>query len=364
MNNNSDNLYSKDPAELNIPILENLELIIIYTPFLLIALGVTGNSAVLFFITKSKSLRKMSSMIILIFVSIVDTLSLFVWNLDHYYLYYNGKNYEELNIYLCRIMNFIQYFSLQSSGFLLSLLSIDRFITIASTPGSFVSKLPFRTPKSVTIWSACTIMFMFILNSHILFLNGYQDSPSLSNKTMDEMTNSSLYSNEKLLIKSNEINCGKYKTGFDLYKEWNILNIYVYSFIPTGSMLLFNSLLIYKTYGIKNNKTDTNSNRIQNKKRKMTISLLMISLSFLFLTLPGSIFYGYLIRNYKAKLTNLIGSCLNFLTFFNHSSLLLNLLIFNYKFRGVFLSKFNRKRNATSLKYTSRINHSNIIKTE
>ena len=79
----------------------------------------------------------------------------------------------------------IQYFSLQSSGFLTCLLTIDRFITLSSTPGSFYSKLPFSSPKSVATWSIGIITFFFLLNIHILFFYGYfEDPPSIYNQTI------------------------------------------------------------------------------------------------------------------------------------------------------------------------------------
>jgi len=81
------------------------------------------------------------------FISILDLLSLFTWNLDTFFRFFYDFSYEKKSFIACRLMVFLQYFSLESSGLLLSFISIDRYFTIISKPGSFVSKLPFGTPR-------------------------------------------------------------------------------------------------------------------------------------------------------------------------------------------------------------------------
>ena len=309
--------------------LQSFELFIAYTPFINILLGTFGNTATLYFISRSKILRQMSSMIILIFVSIVDTLSLFTWNLDHFYYYYHHIYYETLNIYLCRIMTFIQYFSLQSSGFLTCLLTIDRFITLSSTPGSFYSKLPFSSPKSVATWSIGIITFFFLLNIHILFFYGYfEDPPSIYNQTI-----------------SIHFECNVYSTGFQFHPIWDQLNIFLYSFVPSFIMLIFNLLIISKLKWDKNsqlNKNDKILRKNLQKKRNLTLSLLAISFLFLICTLPAEFFYGYLKDYFTIENKHLIGSCLDFFSFLNHSTLFYTLLFSYLKFRQIVCLEFKR----------------------
>ena len=119
-------------------------------------------------------------------------------------------------------MLFIQYTSLQSSGWLLSLLCIDRFITVMRRPGSIFKRLPFSTNKTAIIWSTGIILVLFILNSHILMFNGFYDPPVLINKTVSNMT-------IQVLFQSNYSNCGLYTTGFKFYPIWDIAQIYIYS---------------------------------------------------------------------------------------------------------------------------------------
>lgn len=74
-------------------ILETMNLIIAYTPFLNIAMGTTGNPATFFLILSDKSLHKMSSMVILMHISFVDTLFLFNWNMNKYVMYKSSSRF-------------------------------------------------------------------------------------------------------------------------------------------------------------------------------------------------------------------------------------------------------------------------------
>ena len=339
------NLTNTELERAESKIIETMRSITAYTPLLIIAFGITGNPATLFFIVSSKSLRKMSSMVILVFISIVETL--FNWNLNHFFEYKFSYRYEIYNIYSCRIMTFVQYFSLQSSGFLLSLLTIDRYFTITSTPGSFYSKLPFRTTKSAIIWSFLILGIIFILNSHILFLDGYFDPPSYFNKTIEIKINESAhFLNKKSLVISNDVHCGKYSTGFNLLPLWDQVNIFLYSFIPAILMLTFNSLLVYKiTTCDSSSRTKRNDKELRKhhrKKRNLTLSFLSVSTFFLISSLPVETFYAYFFDFFSLALSNLIGSFLDFFSFLNHSTLFYNLILFNVKFRKNVIFKLKK----------------------
>ncbi len=126
--------------------------------------------------------------------------------------YINGHNYETLNLFLCRTMIFIQYFSLEASAFMLSLVCIDRYVTVLNTPGSIYSRLPFTTPKTAYIWSLGIITVAMITNSHILVLNGWLDPPYLVNITyLDIITNKTLIKQD--LVQSDFIHCYEYQNG-------------------------------------------------------------------------------------------------------------------------------------------------------
>lgn len=138
-----------------------------------IALGVVGNTVSFLIFRFHPSFKRMPSMVYLSFVAVTDTIALFEWNLNHFtVLTYKFDLPERTNIAFCRIFSFAQYFSLQSSALILSVMCIDRYLTVVALPGSFLHKLPFRTNTTAVIWSVGIIMFTIGLNFHILLYCG------------------------------------------------------------------------------------------------------------------------------------------------------------------------------------------------
>ena len=129
--------------------------------------GIIGNSITLIVLRRDGKLKEIIGLIYLSFISFTDTFSLFGWNFSLFHdNIYGGYVF---NNPICNFVIFIQFFSLQSSGFLITFLCLDRYITVISKPGSFYSRLPFRTKKSALVWSLILIFTALTLNSHILF---------------------------------------------------------------------------------------------------------------------------------------------------------------------------------------------------
>ena len=98
-----------------------------YVSLVIIAIGLIGNTVSFAIFRFHRHFKTMPSMVYLSFISITDSLSLLVWNLDHYLLPNHGFKLETTNEPMCRIMTFEQFCSLQASAFLLSVLTVDRF---------------------------------------------------------------------------------------------------------------------------------------------------------------------------------------------------------------------------------------------
>ena len=149
--------------------ISTLEKVYFCIPLVIIVLGLIGNSITLLMLRIDVKLRKITGLVYLSFLIVTDTMSLFVWNLSNFVQNVTETIFNsEID---CNILTFIQFASLQSSGCLLTVFCIDRYITVISTPGSVWTRLPFRTRKSAIIWSTITILFVCSLNSHILFAN-------------------------------------------------------------------------------------------------------------------------------------------------------------------------------------------------
>ena len=307
--NNSNNYIpmpqSTDDKSLAVAILSDL------------ALGITIMGTILNLVTFltifcNQELRKTSSMIYSLYLTVTFTLSLYIWNLNHFLTYNYGFEIESLNITLCKIFAFTQFFSLESSGFLLSVLSVDRYISVISIPGSFASRLPFRTPKSAHLWSLVIIGLVFILNSHILILNGYYEQTFNGNNTFKDLI------------------CYKYINGFPLSPVWEYVHLILYSLIPFIIMLVFNILLIKKIRSIKNS---NKGSVIRNIK-----SILVITFLFLIMTVPASVAFGF----FKLTSPKIVLLLLDDLSFLNFSILFVNFFLTNLKFRKIIFDFFKQ----------------------
>ena len=94
-----------------------LEIVAWYSLFLII-FGTLANAISIVVCLRHK-LRKVPTFVFYTFMLAGDTLSIFFWNLDHYYLTYFGYEIEEINLFLCQFSTFIQIFGFQSSAWLL-----------------------------------------------------------------------------------------------------------------------------------------------------------------------------------------------------------------------------------------------------
>ncbi|CAF0897848.1 unnamed protein product [Brachionus calyciflorus] len=243
----------------------------------------------------TKEFKQISSMVFLSFVALTDTASLFVWNLNHYIQPNFNTRIEFLSDFSCKFSIFLQYFSLQATGNLLSIMCVDRFITIMSKPGSIYSRLPFLTVKSSYIWSLLILTILFLLNSHILIFNGnFKPVKNRVNITTSELVNGSLIS--RIETQVNYDACYWYNPDFRLYPLWDNVNLGVYIFFPFGVMLIFNMLLKTKTL-MQNSSVKSTKNKEQIKamirKRRLTFSILVITFAFITMTTPGTVMTGF-----------------------------------------------------------------------
>ena len=290
-----------------------------YFGIIIIGLGLVFNTLTFLIFRLDKELKKMPSIVILSFVCVTDTLSLFTWNLNHFLIKYNIQ-IEGVSILSCKIFSFMQYTSLEISGLLLSLCTIDRYFTIASKPGSLFSKLPFGTFRTSLIWSISVISFICLLNSYLLF-------------------------SDRLIKYDNTYKCYTLSNGFKIIEKWEKIHLFLYSFFPFVIMTVFNILLIRiikvsKKVNSVSVLRDGSNNNHQNKKN-LTSTLLIISFLFLLMTLPSTIAFSFLIEIHDNNQTaKSIFHLLDYLSFLYHTTLFFNCFMTNLKFRNFVFNKF------------------------
>jgi hypothetical protein len=294
-------------------------------PIAIFMIGIFGNTSAFLIFRFNKDMRKISSMVYLSFAAMTDTISLFGFNLNNFLNLNLGISMLNSNIVLCRLVMFFQFTTLQSSGLLISMLSVDRFFSIIAMPGSLASKLPFNSVKSACIWSIGIIVSICCLNSHILILAGVYES-SFSNSSNSSRT---------------FFRCYKSWTMSDIYPKWNIVNMTLYNLLPFAIMIIFNALLI--RYGIfKNKGSKTTSNSGHARKKELTITLLLVTFLYILMVLPGGIYFGFY-RSPFFEIDQILILVFDALSFLNRSSLFFACLITNLKFRSIVLDKFEKR---------------------
>ena len=293
----------------------------------IIFVALFGNTSSFFIFRSNKQMQKLSSMIILSYVVIFDTFSLFTWNLNGFLKPNFQIAIEHLNIVKCRIFLFMQYMSSQTSSLLLAILTIDRFVSIFKRPGSFISRLPFTTRRTAHLWSILILIFTTSLNFHMFITPGVY-KPFNSTKVDGKIQ----------FIKV-------YKTpGFDCYDfnskltsaNYNILNLCIYSVLPSLIMITFNLAIFWKTF--KNKKLHTKNPiayKTFTKKKKITYNLLAITTSFILMTLPCTIYFAFIYKLLIHPYERYFGYLFTSLEFSNHASVFFISYLTNKKFRKI-----------------------------
>lgn len=290
--------------------------IISYFALIIILMAILGNTTTFFIFRCCNEFKKMSSMIYLSFISIVDMFACMIWNLDHYVYPQYGVRIEELSEISCRILTFVQYFTLQSSSLLLTFMCIDRFVTVMKVPGSILTHLPFGTKKSALNFSWLIVTIIAIFNFHLVI---FDRKPIIK-----------LHSTGNLTQYEYSFDCFLYANGFEVYPVWDRVNIIVYNLVPFIIMSIFNGLLIRNIYHIQ--KTSKN---IAKKKVRLTISIICLTFLFLTMTIPGTIFFAFIGPWCSSKFCLGIGYLIDYFSFLYHSSLFIICYVTNNKFRKV-----------------------------
>ena len=82
---------------------------------ILVIIGTIGNLSVFIVCLKLKN----NTFILIRFLSIADTVSLYFWNLNHFTKQFLHLDLQNYNLHLCKFFQFSQYTSLQISAWVL-----------------------------------------------------------------------------------------------------------------------------------------------------------------------------------------------------------------------------------------------------
>lgn len=275
-----------------------IEKVLSFYTIVLIIIGTICNLTS-FFIMLKKNIRKYSCMRYLCILCLTDTIVLYQWNLNTFFKYNLSvppgyKDLEEISLFWCRWISYLAFSSLQLSSWLLSMVSLDRLMIVYLPMWkSFINK-----KNRVNILIFFIVVTIFSLNMHLLFLNGY---------TIETYTN--IYKNSSNGSYDQSVIC--YRNKFDpeyIFPKWERAHLIIYNLLPFSIMFFCNSMIIYNIKFARKIQSKTKSGN--KKKKRMTYMLILVTFSFMFLTLPSVIvhtfFTEFLSKKSYRRIVNII----------------------------------------------------------
>jgi hypothetical protein len=261
-----------------------------------------------------QELRKTPTFIFCFYILLSDAISMYFWNIDTMIFAFLKLWLEGLNVITCQIMTLFQCTTHNWVAWLLVLMSIEKFLSIKSHKWS----QKFNSKKATIVsLVAGSILFIFHLGFAI---------------------------NLHQLNLRNETNC----LVTEEFNTWYRSNLYVYFTIPFFLICTSNCLLIREIVKHES-KTKVKAINVEqnNKSKNATISVLWITSTFLFLTLPNilCIYFNDYFQSIPYGLT--IVNVTTNLQFTFHGFNFLIIYLANKKFRYC-VNNFKLRRNKIS----------------
>jgi hypothetical protein len=226
----------------------------------------------------------------LVAVAVADLCALYSWNLNLFYKHLVNpyqNDLEDSSIISCRIVSFIAFVSLQLSSWYLTLVSLDRCLNIHLL---FWHQKIGQAKYSVYIILSVTIT-VALINSHLLFLNGYQQSNCIP------------FKKRTCFICYSRLNDPYY-----IFPKWERIHVIIYNLIPFSIMLISNCFIIRRSVSTTNQRKSLSEikkkptrNYRQRKQTQLTSLLLFVTFLFVLLTTPIMIYNVFLRNNLVNK---------------------------------------------------------------
>lgn len=274
---------------------ETIELIVSgIIPIILLVFGTLGNILCTIILLQKRH-RQFSTNIYILFLCLMDTLSLYQWNLSYaLYTVTGGKQkITDQSLFLCKWGEFLSFYTLHTSAMFLTLASFDRACLLWS--GWYKRKVA-RTPVALII-CVIVLLVLFALNG-FLFALGI-DYTVYNNSTGEQMTiiicyyslDSQLnhfFANGYTWVSRKEISSILLLMKFFVYLQIHLVLMY---FVPFTVMFLCTVITAKKLlirHAWNNQQMLDNARR----NRRITIMLLLMCLAYVILTLPNRLCFS------------------------------------------------------------------------
>jgi hypothetical protein len=266
--------------------------------FILILIGTPLNLLCFYIFTRLVPNRSNPTIIVFAHLALIELLIPFTWNINYvvrellwkYQKNVTIKNLEQHSLFICKLISYGAYFSLQCAAWLKTLATFARCVSLHHN-WALKKWLSKSNIIRRVIWSViCLIGF---INFPIWIINGrreyYKDQ----------------YNHTKI-----EIKC--YQSKF--FQFWEITHLLLYNFIPFTLMISCNILIIRqvresrsRTQGSKMSSQTSNHRRPKTSDgSRLTKTLILITIFFIIFTSPAAIFYivfGKTIKRHRNLIT-------------------------------------------------------------
>jgi len=265
---------------------------------ILILIGTPLNLLCFYIFTRLVPNRSNSTIIVFAHLALIELLIPFTWNINYvvrellwkYQKNISLKNLEQYSLFICKLISYSAYFSLQCAAGLKTLATFARCVSL-------------NHKWSLNKWLSKPIIIRRVIWI-VIFLTGLINFPIwiINGKRV-------LYQNEYNQTKI-EIKC--YQSDF--FQYWEIVHLLLYNFIPFTLMILCNILIIHqvkesrkRTQRSKNTSQQSNNRRPRSSEGgRLTKTLMLITIFFIIFTSPAAIcyiFFGKKLNRHKALIT-------------------------------------------------------------
>ncbi|CAF2040880.1 unnamed protein product [Rotaria magnacalcarata] len=243
-------------------------------PIVLIVIGTIGNFTCIA-ILLNKQNREVSTNIYLMFLCLMDTISLYQWNLNHvFYTMSNGKRKVfGRSIILCKLGQFFGFYTLHTSAMFLTFVQLDRAFLLRSR----WYKTKIAHPRVALIICAIILLTLFVLNG-FLFGLGFEYSTYNNSTGIEEIRVACYYSKDS-----------KLDNFFRVQYTWIHL---VVMYIVPFSVIIICTLLIVKKIIIKQTFTNVQLATSAQRNRRISIMLLLMCFTYIITTLPNRLCFS------------------------------------------------------------------------
>ncbi|KAM9828178.1 neuropeptides B/W receptor type 2-like [Syngnathus typhle] len=220
------------------------------------AVGLTGNTAVIYVILKAPKMKTVTNMFILN-LAIADDLFTLVLPIS---IAEHLLHYWPFGEVLCKIILSIDHYNIFSSIYFLTVMSVDRYLVVLATVRS--KRMPYRTYRAAKIISLCVwVLVILIVVPFSIFAGVYID-PSDGRKSCVL----SFPAPESLWFKASRIYT--HILGFA---------------IPVSTICILYTMMLYK---LRNMRLNSNAKALDKAKKKVTVMVFIVLAVCLFCWTP------------------------------------------------------------------------------